>query len=183
MNITVYLSSKSDINENFQKSVEQLGAGIGEMGARLIYGGSDAGQMHILAETAKRHGATVTGIIPETFRRLADPIADEMVYTLDLNERKARMIDLGQIFVALPGGIGTVDEVMSTLASMTVARNFSKKIILINIDGVFDPLISQLKNFVSLNLADQKAVDTIIAVDSAEECISIIKETFKETRL
>lgn len=127
MNITVYLSSKTDIRDDFRDAVSALGAGIGEMKARLIYGGSNAGQMHVLAETAKRSGATVTGIIPEVFRRLADPIADEMIYTLDLNERKARMTELGQVFVALPGGIGTLDEVMTTLASMTVASDFSKK--------------------------------------------------------
>ena len=117
MNITVYLSSKSDLSDNFTNAVSAIGKGIGEMNARLIYGGSNAGQMHILAATAKQHGATVTGVIPEVFRQLSDPVVDEMIYTLDLSERKARMIELGQIFVALPGGIGTIDEVMSTLAS------------------------------------------------------------------
>ena len=144
MNITVYLSSKSDLSDNFTNAVSAIGKGIGEMNARLIYGGSNAGQMHILAATAKQHGATVTGVIPEVFRQLSDPVVDEMIYTLDLSERKARMIELGQIFVALPGGIGTIDEVMSTLASLTVSRNFSKRILLVNVDGVFDQLIAML---------------------------------------
>lgn len=109
MNITVYLSSKSDLSDNFTNAVSAIGKGIGEMNARLIYGGSNAGQMHILAATAKQHGATVTGVIPEVFRQLSDPVVDEMIYTLDLSERKARMIEMGQIFVALPGGIGTID--------------------------------------------------------------------------
>ena len=94
MNITVYLSSKSDLSDNFTNAVSAIGKGIGEMNARLIYGGSNAGQMHILAATAKQHGATVTGVIPEVFRQLSDPIVDEMIYTLDLSERKARMIEL-----------------------------------------------------------------------------------------
>lgn len=59
MNITVYLSSKSDLSDNFTNAVSAIGKGIGEMNARLIYGGSNAGQMHILAATAKQHGATV----------------------------------------------------------------------------------------------------------------------------
>lgn len=176
MNITVYLSSKTEINGNFRKAVETLGTEIGKMKARLIYGGSNAGQMHVLAETAGSNGATVTGVIPEIFRRLADPVADEMIYTLDLNERKARMIELGQVFIALPGGIGTLDEIMTTLASMTINADFSKKIILVNIDGVFDPLLLQLKNFLELNLASPKAVNTISAVGSAEECIELIKQ-------
>ena len=93
MNITVYLSSKSDLSDNFTNAVSAIGKGIGEMNARLIYGGSNAGQMHILAATAKQHGATVTGVIPEVFRQLSDPVVDEMIYTLDLSERKARMIE------------------------------------------------------------------------------------------
>lgn len=175
MNITVYLSSKSDLDEAFCRAVEALGKGIGEMGARLIYGGSNAGQMHVLAECAKKAGATVTGIIPEVFRQLADPVADEMIYTLDLNERKSRLIALGQVYVALPGGIGTVDEVMSTLADMTVNKKFDKKILLVNINGVFDPLVAQLEKFVALNLADARAVAMIVPVESVEECMEVIK--------
>lgn len=67
MNITVYLSSKSDLSDNFTNAVSAIGKGIGEMNARLIYGGSNAGQMHILAATAKQHGATAwcdSGSVP-----------------------------------------------------------------------------------------------------------------------
>lgn len=176
MNITVYLSSKSDISDSFKEAVITLGKGIGEMKARLIYGGSNAGQMHVLAATAKEHGACVTGIIPEVFRRLADPIVDQMIYTLDLSERKARLTELGQVYVALPGGIGTIDEVMSTLAHMTVNRDFSKKILIVNIDGLFDHFLALLNHFVETNLAAPEAVGTIIAVNSAEECLKKIKE-------
>ena len=173
MNITVYLSSKSDLSDNFTNAVSAIGKGIGEMNARLIYGGSNAGQMHILAATAKQHGATV---IPEVFRQLSDPVVDEMIYTLDLSERKARMIELGQIFVALPGGIGTIDEVMSTLASLTVSRNFSKRILLVNIDGVFDQLYNQLQSLVEQRLAAPEAVALVELVGSAEEAIEKLQQ-------
>lgn len=176
MNITVYLSSKTDISPDFTEAVKALGKGIGEMGARLVYGGSNAGQMHALAETAKRHGATVTGVIPGVFRRLADPIADEMLYTLDLSERKARMIEMGQVFVALPGGIGTLDEVMSTLAYLTVHSDKQRKIVIVNVNQMFDPLLAQLKKFTELNLASPEAVDNITAVDSVDGCIEFIKK-------
>lgn len=176
MDITVYLSSKSDLSDNFTNAVSAIGKGIGEMNARLIYGGSNAGQMHILAATAKQHGATVTGVIPEVFRQLSDPVVDEMIYTLDLSERKARMIELGQIFVALPGGIGTIDEVMSTLASLTVSRNFSKRILLVNVDGVFDQLYNQLQSLVEQRLAAPEAVALVELVGSAEEAIEKLQQ-------
>lgn len=175
MNITVYLSSKTNIDPDFSKAVEDLGKGIGAMKARLIYGGSNAGQMHLLATTAKAAGATVTGIIPETFRHIADPVVDEMIYTLDLNERKNKLIALGQIYVALPGGIGTLDEVMATLAEMTIARKYTKPIILINVKGLFNPFIEQLKKFTELNLADPEAVNVVKVVNTADECINLIK--------
>ena len=175
MNITVYLSSKSDINPAFEAAVEALGKGIGEMKARLVYGGSNAGQMHRLAVTAKEHGATVTGIIPEVFRNNSDPIVDEMIYTLDLSERKARMIELGQVFVALPGGIGTVDEVMSTLAVLTVNRMRGRKIILVNVDGVFQKLYELLQQFVEIHLAAPEALAMVELVDTAEAALEAIK--------
>ena len=159
MNITVYLSSKSDLSDNFTNAVSAIGKGIGEMNARLIYGGSNAGQMHILAATAKQHGATVTGVIPEVFRQLSDPVVDEMIYTLDLSERKARMI-----------------EVMSTLASLTVSRNFSKRILLVNVDGVFDQLYNQLQSLVEQRLAAPEAVALVELVGSAEEAIEKLQQ-------
>lgn len=98
-----------------------------------------------------------------------------MIYTLDLNERKNKLIALGQIYVALPGGIGTLDEVMATLAEMTVARKYSKPIILINVKGLFNPFVEQLKKFTELNLADPEAVNVIKVVNTADECINLIK--------
>lgn len=175
MNVTVYLSSKTDIAPEFAEATASLAHGLGEMGATLVYGGSNAGQMHRLASVAKQSGAKVVGIIPEVFRRLADPVADEIIYTANLSERKQRLYEMGDVFVALPGGIGTLDEVMSTLAEMTVNRNFGKRIILVNVNGIFDHLMDQLDCFQRLKLADSRAIATVISVDSAEECLSMLK--------
>ena len=175
MNITVYLSSKTDVNPRFTEAVRTIGRGIGEMGARLVYGGSNAGQMHILAEEAKAAGAMVTGVIPEVFRSLSDPLADQVIYTLDLAERKAKLYALGAVYVALPGGIGTLDEVMSVLAEMTISKKYTKKIYLVNIDGIYDPFINQMQAFASANLADSKAIECLVPVASAEECLNQIQ--------
>jgi len=177
MNITVYLSSRNDISPAFKKATADVADGIGRMGAALVYGGSNAGQMH--TATAKAAGAKVIGVIPEIFRHLADPLADRIIYTKDLGERKTALREMGDAYVALPGGIGTLDEVMSTLAEMTVNRNFDKKILLVNIDGVFDPLIAQLQKFAELGLASKEAVDSIVAVPSAVECIEKLKQLTK----
>ena len=175
MNITVYLSSKTDVSPSYTKAVKELARGIGEMGDRLVYGGSNAGQMHVLAEEAKVAGATVTGVIPEIFRAISDPVVDQMIYTLDLSERKAKLYTLGNVFVALPGGIGTLDEIMSVLAEMTISKKYTKKIFLVNIDGIYDPFINQMQAFASANLADSKAIECLVPVASAEECLNQIQ--------
>ena len=174
MNVTVYLSSKSGVNKAFEQAVVDFGNAIGGNGWNLVYGGSNAGQMHKLAEAAKSSGARITGIIPEVFRKLSDSLADEMIYTQNLSERKAKLYELGDVYVALPGGIGTLDEIMSTLAEMTVNKNFSKKIILVNIDGIFDDLMSILDKFVNTKLADPRAVGCVISCETVEETIKII---------
>lgn len=180
MNITVYLSSRTDIDDDYKQAVRKVGQGIGEMKARLIYGGSNAGQMHELAASAKAAGATVTGIIPEAFRHLSDPIVNDMIYTLDLNERKMKLIALSQIFVALPGGIGTLDEIMSTLAELVILKDYTRPIIIVNINGLFNPLLAQLESFVRQNLAATQAVDIIKTVNTADECINLIKNLQKQ---
>ncbi len=176
MNVTVYLSSRSEIDKAFNRATIELAHGLGAIGATLVYGGSNAGQMHTLAYEAKTAGAKIIGIIPEVFRNLADPLADKMIYTKNLGERKTKLRELGDVYVALPGGIGTADEVMSTLADMTVNRDFSKKILLVNINGIFNPLIQQLKTFAELNLASPEAVNVTEAVATAEECIKKLKQ-------
>ena len=175
MNITVYLSSKTNVSPSFTEAVVTLATGLGEMGAHLIYGGSNAGQMHILAEPAKAAGATVTVAIPAVLRLLSERVVDGMSYTLGRGERKKKMMEAEQVFVAPTGGIGTIDEVMTTLAAMTISRNFSKRIILVNVDGVFSPLIEQLKLLQDLHLASDDAVATVIVADNASQALDIIK--------
>ena len=175
MNVTVYLSSKTGLAGEYSHAVVEVARGIAAAGAQLVYGGSNAGQMHVLAAEAKLAGARVVGIIPEVFRTLADPVADEMIYVRDLAERKNRLFAMADVIVALPGGIGTLDEVMSALAEMTVSRCYNKRILLVNVGGLYDPLLCQLQRFVDLGLAVAEAVQCVVGVSSARECVDYIK--------
>ncbi len=84
MNVTVYLSSRYSIAEEYQEAVKEVALGVGQMGCSVIYGGSNAGQMHVFASLAKKSGATVTGVVPEAFANIADPVADRIIYTKNL---------------------------------------------------------------------------------------------------
>ena len=116
MKIVVYCSSQEELDEKYRLLASDLGTWIGEHGHTLLYGGSNAGLMHITAGAVHEAGGYIIGVIPEMFRHRIDPACDEVVYTANLGDRKQYMIEHGDVFVIMPGGIGTLDEWISTLA-------------------------------------------------------------------
>lgn len=177
MNITVYCSSRSNLDERFVEAADALGGWIGRNGHTLIYGGSNAGTMHTLAQAAHDTGAHITGVVPRCFAHRADSLVDTLVPTADLAERKARMIGLADLFVVLPGGIGTIDEWISTLTHLVVEGDVSKRIIVVNIDGVFNHMIAQIAATAASPFArGGTPVDGhCIVVESVEEMINQLK--------
>ena len=144
MNIVVYCSSQEGLNDKYQQLAEALGKWIGQRGHTLLYGGSNAGLMHVTASATHEAGGHVVGVIPEMFRHRIDPVCDEVVYTANLGDRKQHMIEHGDAFVVLPGGIGTIDEWISTLAVMTIGNDDPRPIIVANLDGMYDATVQQL---------------------------------------
>ena len=144
MNVAVYCSSRSDLDECYVGAAAALGEWIGRNGHGLVYGGSDAGTMHTLAEAAHDAGAHITGVVPQCFAHRADRLVDTLIPTADLAARKARMIALADLFVVLPGGIGTIDEWISTLTHLVVSGDTCTRIVVVNIGGVFDNMLAQI---------------------------------------
>lgn len=148
-NVAVYCSSRSGLPEEVEQIAQGLGKLLGESGSRLVYGGVNAGLMHTLASAAREAGAEVCGIVPEVFRERVDACCTEVHYTRDLNERKARMIEMADLFVVLPGGIGTIDEWISTLSHIKVMEKkipgYDKPIIAVDLHGMYAGLREQLR--------------------------------------
>ena len=144
MNIAVYCSSRSGLGECYENAAAALGKWIGSNGHSLVYGGSNAGTMHTLAQAAHDAGAHITGVVPECFALRADPLVDTLIPTADLAERKGRMIALADLFVVLPGGIGTIDEWISTLTHLVVSGDRGTRIVVVNIGGVFNEMLAQI---------------------------------------
>lgn len=143
--IVVYCSSASGLDARYTDTAVATGRIIGSTGCALLYGGVNAGMMHITAQSAADNGAAeIIGVIPEVFAHRADPLLTVSKLTRDLAERKQVMIDDGDIFVVLPGGIGTIDEWISTLSHFKVVREQHRHIVVVNIDGAFDAQLSQL---------------------------------------
>ena len=144
MKIVVYCSSQEGLDEKYRLLARDLGSWIGEHGHTLVYGGSNAGLMHITAAAVHEAGGHIMGVIPEMFRHRIDPLCHDVVYTANLGDRKQYMIEHGDVFVIMPGGIGTLDEWMSTLAVMTIGNDDPRTVIVANIDGLYDAPVQQL---------------------------------------
>ncbi len=146
--IAVYCSSASDLPEDLCITARKLGNLIGELGLTLIYGGVNAGLMHDVAQGASDSGAEIIGVIPEFFIHRADPLCTTLIETPDLNTRKSRMISEADIYIVLPGGLGTIDEWISTSSAMMASRVCDPKrtklpIIVYNREGMYDHQIAQ----------------------------------------
>ena len=174
MKIVVYCSSQEGLDEKYWLLARDLGTWIGEHGHTLVYGGSNAGLMHITAAAVHEAGGHIMGVIPEMFRHRIDPVCDEVVYTANLGDRKQFMIEHGDVFVVMPGGIGTLDEWMSTLAVMTIGNDDPRPVIVANIDGLYDATIQQLADMTRTPFARGKNLACTLVARSTAELLSTL---------
>ena len=174
MKIVVYCSSQEGLEEKYRLLARDLGTWIGQQGHTLLYGGSNAGLMHITAVAVHETGGHIVGVIPEMFRHRIDPVCDEVVYTANLGDRKQYMIEHGDAFIVMPGGIGTLDEWMSTLAVMTIGNDDPRPIVVANIDGLYDATIQQLADMTHTPFARGKNLARTLAARTTTELLSTL---------
>ena len=143
--VCVYCGSGPGTNPHFVEAAIALGKAFAENGIRLVYGGGSIGLMGAIATSVLDHGGSVTGIIPDflTARENALTRVQEMIVTPDMHERKRLMFERSDAFVALPGGIGTLEELVEQLTWQQLGRH-SKPILLANIEGFWEPLLALL---------------------------------------
>ena len=143
--VCVYCGSGPGTNPRFVEAAIAFGKALAESGIRLVYGGGSIGLMGAVATSVLDHGGTVTGIIPDflTTRENALKRVQEMIVTPDMHERKRLMFERSDAFVALPGGVGTLEELVEQLTWQQLGRH-SKPVLLANIDGFWEPLLALL---------------------------------------
>ena len=170
MNITVYLGANEGNDLSLRKAVEELGAWIGNSGNALVYGGSKTGLMGALAESALQAGGEVTGVEVSFF------VEEDLQYeglthfyvARDLPERRTKMIELGDAFIAFPGGLGTLEEI-SEVMSRVALHKLAAPCIFYNLDGYYEGLRSQLTRMVKMGLCTPEKLENIhFAADLAE---------------
>ena len=142
MNICIFASS-CDVGEGVAKAVYALGRRLGEEGHALVFGGYGGGLMGAIADGFHDAGAEIIGVIPGFLEEKTEnyPHLTKIVRTKELSDRKDEMIALSDAFIAVPGGIGTMDELCSILA-MKASKRLDKDILLYNVDGFFDGLLA-----------------------------------------
>ena len=154
MDITVYLGADGGNDPAFARAVRELGAWIGRTGNRLVYGGSKAGLMGELAAAALGAGGEVTGVEPQFFidSDAQLPGLTQLIVTDDIPERRRKMIELGEAFIAFPGGTGTLDEI-SEIISLVCLDRLSAPCILYNLNGYYDHLRALLDHMIENGLS------------------------------
>ena len=143
--ICVYCGSSPGTDPAFVGAARDFGKILAHSGIRLVWGGGSVGLMGAIASSVIEHGGAATGIIPEFLTAKEKPrrLAQEQIVTRDMHERKRTMFDRADAFVALPGGIGTLEELVEQMTWAQLGRH-KKPILIANINGFWDPLLSLL---------------------------------------
>lgn len=141
--ICVYCGSNDGRSPEYARAAERLGRDMAEAGVRLVYGGGSVGLMGIVARSVLAHGGIVTGIIPQFLRDREVMLKEvtELIVTADMHERKRIMFERSDAFVALPGGIGTLEEVVEMMTWAQLEQH-AKPILIVNVNGFWDSLIA-----------------------------------------
>ena len=157
-------------------AVCELGTWIGESGNSLVYGGSKSGLMGELAESVLAAGGTVTGVEPQRFVDegfLYDAIT-ELIVTSDITERKTKMIELGDAFIAFPGGTGTLDEIAEIMSKVAL-QDLDAPCILYNLNGYYHGLKILLDHMITMGLSSEEKLQGIYFASDLSEIQKILE--------
>lgn len=173
--IGVYLSSKENLPESYVQAAREVGELIGRTGRILIYGGARKGLMEVLAQSVKQHGGRVYGMVPEIIekRGLVSDAIDVTFRCVDLSDRKMMMNRESDVLVALPGGIGTLDEVFTVMANAVIGIRH-QPVVFYDVDGCWDALLAALDNLFEQGLVSGSPSDYYSVAHNIQELASLI---------
>jgi uncharacterized protein (TIGR00730 family) len=177
--VCVYCGSAAGIDPDFVAAARATGAAIARAGLRLVYGGGGIGLMGAVAHAAMDAGGRVTGIIPEflVVREHAREGARDVIVTNDMHERKRLMFENADAFVALPGGIGTLEELVEQLTWLQLGRH-RKPVLLLNVKGFWDPFLALIRHQTSLGFIPPNSFAVLVA-DRPEQIMPALREAVR----
>lgn len=173
--VCVYCSSSGAVDEAHVLAARQLGSALGARGDVLVWGGASVGLMGELARAARAAGGRTVGVIPEALLavEIADHESTELVVTPDMGVRKAEMARRADAFVALPGGFGTVEELLEQL-TLRLLRLHDKPVVIVDVDGFWQPLLDLFEHLYERRMARPESRAAYTVVGSVPEALAAL---------
>lgn len=176
--VCVYCGSRPGDNPAFTQAAVAVGQWIGTHGGQLVYGGGRGGLMGTVAEATRLAGGRVVGVIPQALvdKELANHLCDELHIVQTMHERKALMAERSDTFVALPGGIGTFEELFEVWTWRQLGYH-DKPLGLLNVAGYYDGLLSFLQTSVTSGFMGDWQMDLLLTATDAEELMRLLMQS------
>mgnify|MGYP003317645723 CR=1 FL=1 len=174
--IGIFCSASEVIDELYFEKARELGEWMGQNKKTLVYGGANLGLMECVAKAAKENGGFVMGVVPTKLeeRGAVSDLLDVTFRVDNLSERKDAMLRESDVLVALPGGVGTLDEVFHIMAAASIGYH-TKKVILYNINGFWDGLLDFLEGLIGQGFARRPMEKFYGVANSFDELIDLLK--------
>ncbi len=178
--VCVYCGSSSQADRRFFDEAEKLGKLLAQNGIELIYGAGGIGVMGAIADSVKQNGGRVTGVIPRFMVEAGwhNEHVDKLIVTADMHERKSTMAKLSDAAVALPGGIGTLEELLEILTWKQLGLT-TKPVVIVNINGYYDSLLLMLRQAIQEKFMRPVHADMWTVVTRAEEVLDALRHAPK----
>lgn len=176
-NVCVFCASSNEMDESYYKAAAQLGKWLALNGLTLVCGGASCGLMEALAKSCHENGGKVIGIVPQILvdcERVSRYL-DELIVTPDMHERKRRLIDHADVLVAMPGSVGTLDEVFTVLSSNTIGIH-EKSVIIWNVNHFWDSLFAMISDIDGKGVSRKPMEEIIHRADTFEDLTNMILE-------
>jgi cytokinin riboside 5'-monophosphate phosphoribohydrolase len=177
LSVCVFCASASGLPAVYHRAAAALGHELGRRGHRLVYGGGNVGLMGEVARAVHGAGGRVHGVIPRTLvdREIAYDPADELVVTETLRERKAQMDARADAFVALPGGFGTLEELLEVL-TLRQLRLHDRPVVLVNVAGYWDPFLAMVRGMVEQGFAPLGEGRLFTVATTAADAVDLVEQ-------
>lgn len=175
-NVSIFCAASENIAPGYFEAATEVGAMLGRLGATMVYGGARFGLMEATAKAAKAAGARVVGVVPDILveRDRVSRLPDELVPCRNLSERKDIMLERSDILVALPGGVGTLDEIFHVMAAATIGYH-SKCVVLYNVNGFWSSLSATLDEMLQAGFVRGEFEKYLVVANNITELEEIIK--------
>lgn len=174
--VCVYCASSNQVAQHYFKAAEELATALVKANITIVYGGGGMGLMGKIADTAIQLGGSVTGIIPRFMKEVewAHQSVTELVLVEDMHERKKKLIEGTDAVLALPGGSGTLEELFEVITLKRLGM-YTKPIVILNINGFYDPLIALMERFISERFMAEYHRDMWTVTDDPTSIVEVIR--------